>query len=182
MTDDAVPSENSPSGTTDQPGQEQLWLGWSRRIWSRLNASLSRVHSVVGLAAGILSILGAVVSASQFFKPAPGTGEVLAIVQEARSQRGVSGATIEILTPRNEVVTTLSPDSLGRARAALQPGPYRLRASHPRFGAEVRSIHVRAGQTGEVHLRLRAGASSPLTQAGRAVSEGVGSFRRMLGL
>jgi hypothetical protein len=37
------------------------------------------------------------------------------------------------------------------------------------------------GQTAEVHLRLRAGSSSPLAQAERVVREGVGAVRRIFG-
>jgi hypothetical protein len=135
---------------------------------SILHVSLSRFQTIVGLLAGLVSVFGAVYSVPQFFKPAPGMGEVVALVQEAKSEKAVAGATIEILTAQNALVTTLTPDSLGQVRYALKEGPYRVRVSHPRFGAEVRQIHVFSGQTVEVRVRLRAGSSF--------------SLRRLLGL
>jgi hypothetical protein len=105
----------------------------------------------------------------------------VALVQEAKSQKGVPDATIEILTPQNALVATLTPDSLGRARRALREGTYRVRATHPRFAAEVRQIQVFSGQTVEVKVRLRAGSSSPLAQARRAINQGVRAVRRAFG-
>lgn len=160
-------------------GQSESFL---RRTWAVLHGPLSRVQTIVGLAAGLVSIVGALASATQFFKPAPGMGEVVAVVQDAKSEKAISDATIEILTLHNALITTLTPNSLGRARYTLPEGSYRLRASHPRFGAEVRQIHVLSGQTAEVPLRLRAGSSSPLVHAGRAVNEGVLAVRRLFGL
>ena len=160
-------------------GQDTSFLARTR---ATLHASLSRFQTIIGLTAGIISIGTTVLSSTQFFKPAPGTGEVVAVVQEAKSEKAVSDARIEILTPGNGLVTTLTPNSLGRARYTLPEGSYRLRVSHPRFGAEVRQIHVLSGQTAEVQLRLRAGSSSPLVHAGRAVNEGVLAVRRLFGL
>jgi len=79
----------------------------------RLNISFSRVQTFVGLAAGILSITGALVA---FIKPAPDKSELVAIVQDAKTEKAVSDATIEILTPRDAVITTLKPNSSGKAR------------------------------------------------------------------
>lgn len=177
-----MPSDPAPSRTNDQPGPEDLRPGWSHKVWSALNPSLSRFQSFVGLTAGILSIVGAVVSVTQFFKPGPGMGEIVAVVQEARSEKAVPDATIEILTPQNALITTLTPNASGRARQTLQEGSYRLRVSHPRFGAEVRPIQVVSGQTAEVPVRLHAGASSPLEHAERAVNAGVGAVRRLFRL
>ena len=160
-------------------GQSNSFLAKTLAV---LNMSLSRFQTIIGLTAGLVSIVGTLVSATQFFKPAPAMGEVVAVVQEAKSEKAVSGATIEILTPRNALVTTLTPNSLGRARYTLPEGAYRLRVSHPRFGAEVRQIQVFSGQTAEVPVRLRAGSSSPLVHAERAVSEGVLAVRRLFGL
>jgi len=149
---------------------------------SILHVSLSRFQAIVGLLAGLVSVFGAVLSVPQFFKPAPGMGEVVAVVQEARSEKAVAGATIEILTAQNALVTTLTPNSLGQVRHTLKEGPYRVRVSHPRFSAEVRPIRVFSGQTVEVRLRLYAGSSSPLAQAERVVNGGVRAVRRLLGL
>ena len=152
----------------DFPGILQEALSKTR---ATLNVSLSRLQSMVGLVAGLVSVSGAVFSVPQFFQPAPGMGEVVAIVREAKSEKAVAGATIEILTPQNALVTTLTPNSLGQARHTLKEGPYRVRVSHPRFSAEVRQIQVFSGQTVEVRVRLQAGSSSPLAHV-----------RRLLGL
>jgi hypothetical protein len=149
--------------------------------------SLSTVQSLVGLAAGVISILGAAYSAVQIFKPAPQYGEVVALVREAKTEKPVADATVEIFTPQDTLVTTLTSANLGQIRQPLKEGPYRLRVSHPSFGAETRQIRVVAGQTAEVRFQLahRAGGSSPIGQVTRAVNEGVGvvrGFIRGLGL
>jgi hypothetical protein len=144
------------------------------------SVSLSRVQTVVGLVAGLLSIVGAVTSIPTFWKAAPGTGNLVAIVQDARSERAVTEATVEVLTVQDAVVTTLVPNYSGRVRYTLQEGAYRLRVSHPRFGAESRPVQVVGGQTTEVHVRLR--PTSPADHAGQAVRAGVGSVKRFLGL
>lgn len=154
---------------------------WLAKTWGALHVSLSRVQAIVGLLAGIVSVIGALYSVTQFFRPGPGMGEVVAVVHDAKSENGVSGATIEILTPQNALVATLTPDSSGRVRRNLKEGTYRVRVSHPRFAAEVRQIQVFSGQTVEIKLRLRAGSSSPLEQAGRAVNDGVRAVRRAFG-
>jgi Carboxypeptidase regulatory-like domain len=161
--------------SVDQAGAPSLPR---RAFWK---VSLSRVQAVVGLGAGILSILGAVSSVPTLWKPAPGTGDLVAFVQDAKSEQGVANAMIEVLTPQNAVVTTLTANNSGRVRHALHEGSYRLRVSHPQFGAEARPIQVIAGRTTEIRVRLRPGSSSPLDQAGRAVKEGMGSVRRVFG-
>src|SRR5881628_2326087 len=105
---------------------------WMER--ARLNMSLPRFQAIVSLAAGILSIGGALVAISGFFKPAPGKGELVAIVQDAKTEKAVSDATIEILTPQDALVTTLTPNSFGKARSTLDEGHYRMRVSHLRYG------------------------------------------------
>ncbi len=102
---------------------------------------------MVGLAAGVISIFGAGYSVVKIFQPVPEYGEVVAIVREARTERPVPDATIEILTPQEALVTTLTPANKGQARQRLKEGPYRLRVSHPRFGAEVRQIVAGIAET-----------------------------------
>ncbi len=133
-------------------------MGISFRIlkFPWLNISFSRVQTFIGIAAGILSITGALVA---FLKPAPDKSELVAIVQDAKTEKAVSGATIEILTLQNAVVTTLTPDWYGKARCTLDEGHYRLRVSHPRYGAEVREVQLVSRQSTEVHVQLRAGTS-----------------------
>jgi hypothetical protein len=144
--------------------------------------SLSSFQAVVGVTAGIISIVGGGYSAVQLFKPAPSFGEVVAIVREGRSEKPVAQATVEVFTPEQALVTTLTSEKSGRVRHALREGPYRLRVSHPAFGEETRYVHVLPGQTAEVRFRLsqRVGGSSPLGQATRAVNEGVGAVKGIL--
>jgi len=146
--------------------------------------SFTAVQSLVGLAAGLISILGAGYSAMQFFAPAPQYGEVVAIVREARTERPVPDATVEVFTREDALVTTLTADK-GLIRQPLKEGTYRIRVSHPRFGAETRHVQVQARQTAEVRFQMRTGGSSPVGTATRAVNEGVGAvsrFFRGLGL
>src|SRR5262245_24180537 len=105
----------------------------------QLNISLSRVHTLVGLAAGILSITGAFVA---FFKPAPDKGQLVAVVQDAKTDKAVSDATVEVLTPEDVLITTLKPNYFGGAHCTLGEGRYRLRVSHPRYLSEVRDIQL----------------------------------------
>src|SRR5262249_54551935 len=77
--------------------------------------SLSKLQSFVSLAAGIVSITGALVAIPKFFKPAPGKGELVAIVQDAKTAKALPDATIEVLTPHGVLVETLTPNSLGKA-------------------------------------------------------------------
>ena len=131
--------------------------------------SLSRLQTFISLAAGIVSITGALVAIPNFFKPAHGKGELEAIVQEAKTEKAVTDATIEILTPQGALVTTLTPNSFGKASYPLDEGHFRVRVSHPRFGDEVREVQVVSGQSTQVRVQLRAGASFPRT------------FRRLFG-
>ncbi len=142
--------------------------------------SLSAVQSVIGLAAGLISILGAAYSAVQVFKPAQQYGDVVAIVREARTDKPLTDATVEVFTPDDALVTTLTPADKGQVRHTLKEGSYRIRVSHPRFGAETRQIQVVARQTAEVRFQLayRAGGSSPMGSATRAVNEGVNAVHR----
>ncbi|MBI2466855.1 MAG: carboxypeptidase regulatory-like domain-containing protein [Candidatus Rokubacteria bacterium] len=144
--------------------------------------SLTGFQAAVGITAGLISILGATYSAIQLFRPAPSFGEVVAIVRDAKSGNPVAEATVEILTPQNALVTTVTSAGNGRAQQMLKEGTYRVRVSHPQFGAEVRQVHVVPGQRAEVRVQLtqRAGGSSPIGQARRAVDEGIGAVERFL--
>jgi hypothetical protein len=145
---------------------------------------LSRIQGIVGLAAGLLSIAGFLFSATQtYLGAAPGSGEVVTLVRDAKSDRAVSDATVEILTPDNAIVTTVKPDASGAARYSLKEGPYRVRVTHPRYAAEVRQVQVSSGQRAEVRVSIRpstrGGSGSPFEQAGRAVDEGFGALKRV---
>ena len=124
-----------------------------------LPISLSRLQTFVSLGAGLVSIIGALVAMPNFFKSGPAKGELVAIVQDAKTEKAVSDATIEILTPHDALVTTLTPNSFGKARSTLDEGHYRMRVSHLRYGAEVREVQVISRQSTEVRVQLRAGTS-----------------------
>jgi Carboxypeptidase regulatory-like domain len=158
----------APPAPAERPG---LFL----RVRGHL--SLSRVQAIFGLVAALLSIGGALYG---YLRPgrAPHTGELFALVQEARSGKAVTDATVELLTPRDALVTTLGA-ATGEARSRMKEGPYRLRVSHPRFATEVRQIQVIAGQTTEIHVRLAPRAApSVLSPAERAVNEGVDAIKK----
>ncbi len=119
------------------------------------HASLSKVQQLAGLLAALISIGGFVFSyvyATQHVLPSKGA--VVAVVQEQRSEKPLPGATIEVLTMENAIVTTLTPKEEGRVTQTLKEGHYRFRVMHPRFGTETRQVYVMAGQTSEVRFRL----------------------------
>lgn len=123
------------------------------------NLSLPRVQVVFSLIAALLSISGAFYG---YLRPgrAAHAGELVAVVQDARSGKAVTDATVEILTRKDALVTMLHAAD-GEARSPMKEGAYRLRVSHPRLGTEVRQIQVIAGQTTEIRVRLapRGGAA-----------------------
>ncbi len=121
----------------------------------RAHLTLSRFHAIVGIIAGFISISVGLYTYLHFSTRAAGvTGELVAIVQDARTGKPVPDAAVEILTLKGAVVTTLTPAADGQARGRLKEGVYRLRVTHPRFVAEARQVHVVAGQTAEVRLKL----------------------------
>lgn len=144
----------------------------------RLNVNLSLFQTGVGLTAGVVSILGALLAAPNYFKPAIGKGEVVAVVVDAKTEKAVSNATVEILTLNNAVVTTVNSGFFGKASYTLEEGQYRIRVKHPKFGAEVRHVQVVSGQSAEVRVQLRSGASAPLHEV---LGEGVNAVKRLLG-
>jgi hypothetical protein len=161
---------------TDSPVQTTPHGPWGRFAPAIRSLSLTRVQAVIGTLAGIISIVGATFSLFQFLRPA-NKGELVAIVQEAGSHRSVADATIEILTPQNTLVATLTPDSTGRATQDLMEGAYTVRVSHPRYAVEARRIQVMPRQTTEVRANMRSGSSSPVE---RAVNNGVNALRKAL--
>lgn len=152
--------------------------GSVRRLITAVRAqlTLSRFHAIVGIVAGFISIAVGLYSYFNYSKPvAPMVGEVVAIVQDAKTGGAVPDATVEILTLKDAVVTTLTLGSGGVARSRLKEGVYRLRVVHPRFAAETRQVQIIAGQTSEVRLKL----VPPSSRAGR-IDEAVGAVKRIL--
>ena len=165
--------------------------GTQPRIWGfslprRLTASLTTFQTVIGLLTGVVSIVGAVTTASDYLRPAKKKGEVVAVVLEAKTEKAIPKATVEILTMQDAVVNTVALDPAGKARYALDEGEYRVRVTHPRYRAETQQVHVRRGETAEVRVSLRAAAhpatgesAPPQDRAERAIKESVGAIRRL---
>jgi len=147
-------------------------------LMPRLNVNLSNFQTFVGLAAGTISIIGALLAVSNhFFTPTLGKGDLVAVIVDAKTEKAVSNATVEILTLNNAVVTTVSSGFFGKANSALAEGQYRLRVKHPQFGAEIRHVQIVSGQTAEIRIPLHSGASAPL----EALSDGVHAVKRLFG-
>ena len=118
----------------------------------REHVSFNRVQGFCATAAAIISIGGAFGYMAPHESP---RGEVLAIVQEARTGKPVAGATVEILTLKDALVTMVPPAAgSGTAKTPMKEGTYRLRVTHPNYTAESRQIYVVSGQTAQIHMRL----------------------------
>jgi len=137
-------------------------------LLERLRAlvTLTRFQAIVGITAGFLSI-GATVWGILFATRAPYSGEILLIVQEARSDKPLAAATVELLTPKDALITTLVTKD-GQARQKLTEGAYRLRVSHPGFTTEVRQIQVVPGQNQEIRVHLAARPADKASSGDRA--------------
>ena len=146
--------------------------------------TLSAAQSVIGLVAGIFSVVGGVYSGVQYFGRTPTqTGELVAVVRDARTDRPVSGSSVEILGVDDALLTTLAPGDSGQVRTRLREGLYRVRVTHPRYATDTRRIQVGAGQTAQISISLTprgSGSGPPAVVAGttRAVNEGVSAIRR----
>jgi hypothetical protein len=172
---DAAPTRNDVQSDA-QPDRLLGQLRW--------NLSLSAFQTFVGVAAGVISIVGAVLAVASFFKPAPPPptkGQIVAIIEEAQTASAITDARVEVLTPKGHLVTTVTPNYFGKARHDLEEGPYQIRVSHPQYRAEMRPVVIVKGETAEVHIKLRQGSSSPLAGAERVLKEGVGAVKRIFG-
>ena len=121
-----------------------------------MNLSISKAQTFVGLAAGMLSITGALTA---FLRPVPNKGELVVVVEDAKTQQIISDVNIEILTPQDAVITTLKPSSSGKTSCTLDEGHYRVRVQHPRYAATVREVQLIPGHTTEIYLQVRAATS-----------------------
>jgi hypothetical protein len=133
----------------------------------------SRFQAIIGLLTGVLSLVGAAYSGVSYLM-APTQGEVAALVREGKTDRPVSDATVEVLTPANTLVTTLAPAADGWARQSLGAGSDHIRAPGPGYGADTKPIQVVAGRTVEVRFNL--------TPEGRGGGGPVSRFLGKLGL
>ena len=160
-----------------------LHLGWPVG-----KTTLTSLQAVVGLLAGLTSVVGATYSGLQYLRSPDDAGEMVAVVREARTDTPIRDATVEVLTAQDTLVTTLTATEDGSARRPLKPGFYRVWVRHPRYGAEGRDIEVQRGQVAEVRFQLaqRTGraSASPLDGVARGVERGAnaaGRFLRNLG-
>jgi len=144
----------------DRPGSVTTPVGSTR---SKPNISLSRLQTLVSLAAGLVSITGALIAIPNLFKSVHGKGELVTIVQDAKTGKALSDATIEILTPQGALLATLTPNSSGEASSKLDPGRFRVHVSHPQLGDQTREVQVISSQSTEIRVQLRASSSLPRT-------------------
>jgi hypothetical protein len=160
-----------------RPVESERSSGAVRRLMAALRAqlTLSRFHAIVGIVAGIVSISVGLYSYLHFSTPgAPLVGEIVATVQDAKTGSPVPDATVEILTLKDSVVTTLTSGTGGLARGRLKEGTYRLRVVHARYAAETRQVQIIGGQTAEVRLKL----VQATPRAGR-IDEAVGAVKKI---
>ena len=176
MTSNLASQPPTPATAGSAVGGVLTNLRWLLGRIPRLNVNLSRFQTAVGLAAGIISISGAILALPNYFKPAVGKGDLVAVVVDAKTEKAVSNATVEILTLNNAVVTTLNSGFFGKANSTLDEGQYRIRIKHPKFGAEVRHVQIMSGQTAEIRVQLHSGP-----QLHEAISDGVNAFKRLFG-
>ena len=148
--------------------------GWTR-LWA--GVTLSRVQSLVATLAGVVSISGALLSVSPLAH-AFATGRLVATVQDASSHRMLGDATIEVLTPDDHIVATLTPDATGRAAHDLKDGAYVVRISRPGYASEVRRVQVGPRQTVEVRAALHT-APAP-SSPDRVVANGLRAVKKAL--
>jgi len=161
------------------------------------SSTFSTLQSIVALVAGVSSIAGGAYSAVLTFRADPSPGELVAVVRDAATARPVRAAVVEVMTPANVLVTTMTPGDDGLARRAVVPGPYRVRVVHPDFDETVRDVQVVSDGTAELHLLLarrprssqtanaepptRNRRGSAVDEAAQAVDRGIGAGRRLLG-
>jgi len=119
--------------------------------------NLSKVQTIVGLTAGLLSIS---FSLAELLKPASNKAELVAVVEDGKTEKAVSDAMVEVLTLDDAVITSLKPDWSGKARFNLDEGRYRIRVSHPKYRSEVRDVQLVSKERTEIRLQLR--SSAPL--------------------
>lgn len=125
----------------------------SDQRFARVLPLWSRTQAIVGVLTGVLSIAGALYSGVSYLI-APKQGEVAALVRESRTDRPLTDATIEVLTPENTLVTTLAPAADGWTRHSLYAGKYHIRVTRPGFGSDTKPIQVLPGRSVEVRFQL----------------------------
>ncbi len=142
---------------------------------------MTKVQTIVGFGAGLVTIAGTAMSLAGVTSAVPSKGEVVAVVQD-RARKPVAAATVEILTPQDALVTTLTAEQDGRVVHRVKEGRYRLRVTHPQFNAESRHVEVHAGERSEIRVLLAARPAGPTVKTVMAPSPGpIRKFFRELG-
>ena len=154
--------------------------------------SMSMLQSAVALLAGLTSIGGALYSAAGYVRSTPAPGQIVAVVRDASTQEPVHGAVVEVLTPENTLVTTMTQGDDGLARRAIAPGSYRVHVAHPGFVDAAREVRVDSDEATEMRVMLEhVPASSHATARVRSadssshgpahvIDQGVSAGRRLL--
>src|SRR5262245_39068752 len=148
-----------------------------------LKPTMSGAQSMIGLVAGLFSVIGGVYTAVQYFSRTPETGELVAVIHDDRTDRPVNGPSVEIHSIDDAVLTTLWPGD-GQARTSLREGTCRVRITHPRYSPETCRVQIGVCRTAEVWVRLSprgsgSGAPAVVTEGTRAVNQGVSAVRRL---
>lgn len=145
----------------------------------RAHLSLPRAQAIFGLIAALLSIGGSMYGYLRVTRP-PDTGQLIAVVRD-RTDKPLPDATIEVLTLKDALVTSLSATDPAGARYTLKEGTYRLRASHPKLATETRTVQVTAGQTSEIrfHLSPRSATSPSVVPGSPPVGEVVEGLKKI---
>ncbi len=128
------------------------------------------LQPAVAVLTGLVTLGGAAFSVIRYLAPSSDTGQIVALVQEARSGQAVADATIEILTPSEALVATLKPDAAGRLSYTLKEGTYDVRVSRKGYATVTREVQVTPGQRVEITLPLRT-AGSPVKGVGGALKK-----------
>src|SRR2546428_5504403 len=132
------------------------------RLDTILHQPLTRIQALVGVCAGLTTIAVGVVSLAGLHDRPPALGEMIAVVQDMRERTPLAEATVEILTPQDALVTTLTAPSDGRVARRLKEGKYRVRVSHPQFMPQVRQIEVSSGERSELRVSLAPRPAPPV--------------------
>ena len=144
------------------------------RIGAILRQPMTKLQTVVGFGAGLVTIAGTITSLAGLGAAIPSKGEVVAVVQD-RARKPLAAATVEILTPQDALVTTLTAEQDGRVVHRVKEGRYRLRVTHPQFAPETRQVEVHAGERSEIRVLL----ARPATPSVKTViAQSPGSIRK----
>jgi len=132
------------------------------RLDAILHQPLTKIQALVGVFAGLITITGSIVSLAGLHDRPPALGEMIAVIHDMREHAPLADATVEILTPQDALVTTLTAPNDGRVARRLKEGKYRVRVSHPQFMPQVRQIEVSSGERSELRVALAPRPTPPV--------------------